>query len=136
MFPEIDEAKTKENVDRILSFYRTMTRIADEEYTPRITATYSLELKAPGGISDNVGDAVTKKVTAESELLKIAKAMNKLNAYYRQLLHGRYIDKKQLSDVMIYMDLGMSESTYYRLLGKAQLEFAEAYENGRLLTEV
>lgn len=136
MFPEIDKEKTKKNVHRLLSHYRSMARLADEEYTPKITATFSLELKGSGGSpSDQVGNAVSRKVTAEQELWKIGRAMNKLNAYQRQLLHDRYIDRRQWSDIMIYMDLGMSEATYYRELGKAQIEFAEAYDNGRLLID-
>jgi len=134
MFPEIDKEKTKENVHRLLSHYRSMARLADEKYTPKITATYSFELKAPG-VSDNVGNAVARKVTAERELWKIGRAMNKLNAYQRQLLHDRYIDRREMTDTMIYYDLGMSEATYYRELGRAQLEFAESYDGGRLLIE-
>lgn len=135
MFPEIDKEKTKENVHRLLSHYRSMARIADEDCTPKITATYSLELKSFGGISDTVGNAVARKATAEQELWKISRAMNKLNAYQRQILHDRYIDRKEMTDTMIYYDLNMSERTFYRELGKAQVEFAESYDNGRLLAE-
>jgi len=136
MFPEIDKEKTKKNVHRLLSHYRSMARLADEEYTPRITATYSFEPKAPGGISDTVSQSVSRKVTAEREIWKIGRAMNKLNAYQRQLLHDRYIDRREMTDTMIYYDLSMSERTFYRELGKAQIEFAEAYDDGRLLVEV
>lgn len=136
MFPEIDNEKTKEKVHRLLSHYRSMARLADEEYTPKITATFSLELKGSGGKpSDQVGNAVSRKVTAEQELWKIGRAMNKLDAYTRQLLHDRYISKEKKSDIRIYMDLSMSESTFYRELEKAQIEFAEAYDYGRLIVE-
>lgn len=135
MFPEMDRDKTKRNVHRLLSHYRSMARLADEEYTPKLTATYSFELKAPG-ISDNVGNAVARKVTAERELWKIGRALNKLNAYQRQLLHERYIDRRELTDIEIYYDLGMSKTTYYKELEKAQVEFAEAYDNGRLIVDI
>lgn len=127
---------TKINVDRLLSEYRTMTRLADEEYTPRITATYSLDLKVPGGISDNVSKSVLRKVVAERELWKIGRAMNKLDAYSRQLLHDRYISKGKKSDIQIYSDLNMSESTFYKELSEAMIEFAEAYDNGRLIVDL
>lgn len=136
MFPEIDKEKTKMNVHRLLSHYRSMARLADEEYTPKITATFSLELKGFGGKpSDQVSSAVTRKVTAEQELWKICRAMNQLNAYRRQILHYRYIDSRDMTDTMIYYDLNMSERSFYRDLEKAQVEFAEAYDNGRLLAE-
>lgn len=136
LFPRVDRGLTKLNVDRLLSQYRTMTRLADEEYTPRITATYSLDLKAPGGISDNVSKSVIRKVVAEKELWKIGRAMNKLDAYSRQLLHDRYISREKKSDIQIYSDLNLSESTFYKDLTKAMIEFAEAYDSGRLLVEV
>lgn len=136
LFPETDRGLTKLNVDRLLSQYRTMVRLADEEYTPRITATYSLDLKTPGGISDNVSKAVVRKVTAERELWKIGRAMNKLDAYSRQLLHDRYISREKKNDIQIYSDLNVSESTFYKELTEAMIEFAEAYDSGRLLVEV
>jgi len=136
LFPRVDRGLTKLNVDRLLSQYRTMVRLADEEYTPRITATYSLDLKAPGGISDNVSKAVMRRVVAEQELWKIGRAMNKLDAYNRQLLHDRYISREKKSDIQIYSDLNLSESTFYKELTEAMIEFAEAYDSGRLLVEV
>ncbi|WP_368644808.1 ArpU family phage packaging/lysis transcriptional regulator [Alkalibacterium putridalgicola] len=137
MFPEIDKEQTKKIVHRLLSNYSTMARLADEEYTPEITATFSLELKGWGGKpSDQVGNAVARKVTAEQELWKIGRAMNQLNAYKSQNLHYRYIDSREMMDTMIYYDLNMSERRFYRELGKAQTEFAESYDNGRLLAEI
>lgn len=136
LFPKIDRGVTKLNVDRLLSEYRTMERLADEEYAPKITATYSLVLKAPGDVSDNVSKTVTRKVVAERELWKIGRALNKLNAYSRQLLHERYISKKKKSDIEIYTDLNVSETTFYKELSEAMIEFAEAYDGGRLLAEV
>lgn len=122
MFPEIDRDNTKKNVHRLLSHYRSMARLADEEYTPKITATFSLELKGSGGNpSDQVGNSVIRKVTAQQELWKISRAMNQLNAYQRQLLHYRYIDNREMTDTMIYYDLNMSKRTFYRELGKVQI---------------
>lgn len=136
LFPKIDRGLTKINVDRLLSEYRTMTRLADEEYTPKITATYSLDLKAPGGISDNVSKAVVRKVVAEQELWKIGRAMNKLDAYSRQLLHYRYISRSKKSDIQIYTELNLSETTFYKELSEAMIEFAEAYDGGRLIVDL
>ena len=62
--------------------------------------------------------------------------MNKLDAYSRQLLHDRYISREKKSDIQIYSDLNLSESTFYKDLTKAMIEFAEAYDSGRLLVEV
>lgn len=132
----IDKKATKENVDELLNLYRRLARMADEEYMPKMTATYSFEIKGNGGsISDQIGEAVSRKFAAQQEIIKITKAINKLNSYHRQLLFERYMKRRPQTDIMIYVGLNLSESTFYRELEKAQLEFAEAYDDGRLLVE-
>lgn len=132
----IDKKATKENVDELLSLYRRLARMADEEFLPKMTATYSFEIKGSGGgVSDSLGEAISRRIASQQEIHKITKAINKLNGYHRQLLFEKYIRRRQQTDIMIYVGLAMSESTYYRELEKAQLEFAEAYDNGRLLAE-
>lgn len=136
LFPELDEEKTRNNVDELLGIYRRLARLADEEYTPKVTASYSFELKSyTGTVNSALENSVIRKVSAEQEIYKIAKAMNKLNAFHRQMLHHRYMSRKEPTDIQIYMDLGMSERTYYRGLADAQIAFAEAYDGGRLLAE-
>lgn len=136
LFREINRDATKKNVHGLLSAYRSLARIADEDYMPKMTSTYSFEPKSfTGRTSDPVGGALSMKQQAEDELESIIKAFNKLNAYQRQLLYFRYIDRQEKSDIQIYMDMNMSERTYYRELEKALMSFAEAYKNGRLLAE-
>lgn len=136
LFPEIDKEKTKKEVRELLTCYRSMIRIAGDEYVPKVTATYSLELKCfTGQVSCATENAVVRKITAEQELVKIAKAMNRLNAYDRQMIYDRYMNKMELTNTAIYLDYKMSERTFYRELDKALLRFAEAYENGSLLAE-
>lgn len=130
----IDKSATKESVDELLNLYRRLARMADEEFIPKMTATYSFEIKGSGGgVSDSLGEAISRSVSAQQEINKIMKAVNKLNSYQRQLIFEKYIKRRQQTDIMIYIGLNMSESTFYRELEKAQLEFAEAYEGGVLL---
>lgn len=136
LFPEIDKITTKKSVDGLLSNFRSMLRIASEEYTPKVTTTFSLELKNFGNETNSqVESMVTRKVTAEQEIIKIVRAVNKLNAYDRKLIHDRYMGKQELSDIQLYLDYGTSERTFYRELDAALVRFAEGYENGRLLAE-
>lgn len=136
LFPEIDKDKTKKGVRNLLSCYRSMIRIAGEEFIPKVTATYSFELKSfTGKVTRTTEDAVVRKVTAEQELLKISNAMNKLNAYDRQLIYDKFMDNRELTDTAIYLNYHSSSSSFYRELDKALIKFAEAYENGRLLIE-
>lgn len=137
LLPEIDEKKTKSNVKKLLSNYRSFMRLASEEYTPKVTATYSFELKSfTGTVSRATENAVVRKVTAERELQKIVKAMNKLNAYDRQMIHDKYMDKRELSDTDIYLNYNMSSSSFYDKLGDVLIKFAEAYDGGRLIVEI
>ncbi|MGM0215052.1 ArpU family phage packaging/lysis transcriptional regulator [Enterococcus sp. AZ109] len=136
LFPEIDKDKTKKSVRDLLSCYRSMIRIAGEEFIPKVTATYSFELKSfTGTVSRATENAVVRKVTAEQELSKISTAMNKLNAYDRQLIHDKFMDNRELTNTAIYLNYKMSERTFYRELDQALIRFAEAYENGSLLAE-
>lgn len=130
----IDKSATKENVDELLNLYRRLARMADEEFIPKMTATYSFEIKGSGGgVSDSLGEAISRKISAQQEIHKIMKAINKLNGYHRQILFERYMRRCPQTDIMIYVSLCMSESSYYRELAKAQLEFADAYDEGRLI---
>ena len=136
LFPEIDRKSTRDNVDKLLRLYRNMARIADEDYIPKVTATYSFELKSFTGTTTNqIEKAVTRKVWAEKELIKISKAMNRLNAYDRQMIYDKYMDPRELTNTAIWLNYHMSESTFYRELECALVKFAEAYENGSLLRE-
>lgn len=136
LLPEIDEKKTRTNVKALLTNYRSFVRLASEEYIPKVTATYSFELKSfTGQVSRATENSVVRKVTAEQELLKISKAMNKLNAYDRQMIYDKYMDKRELSDTDIYLNYNMSSSNFYRELDKALIKFAESYEGGILTVE-
>lgn len=137
LFPEIDEKATRAQVKEYLSEYRSFVRLADEKYIPKVTATYSFELKSfTGLVSRPTENAVVRKVTAEQELLKISKAMNKLNAYDRQMIYDKYMDKRELSDTDIYLNYNMSSSSFYDQLDKVLIKFGEAYDGGALLVEI
>ena len=137
LLPDIDEKKTKSNVKSLLCNYRSFVRLASEEYIPKVTATYSFELKSfTGVVSRATENAVVRKVTAERELQKIGKAMNKLNAYDRQMIHDKYMDKRELSDTDIYLNYNMSSSSFYDQLDKVLIKFGEAYDGGRLIVEI
>ncbi|MCP0885904.1 ArpU family transcriptional regulator [Ligilactobacillus sp. WILCCON 0076] len=134
LLAELDIKTTKKKVDELLSQYRTFVRLADEEFEPKVTTTYSLEPKSlTNQIHRPIENAVVFKVTAQEEILKINKAINKLNAYDRQRLYDKYLCKRQYPDKILIAKYIESESGYYKLLERAQLRFAESYENGRLL---
>ena len=57
--------------------------------------------------------------------LKYIMALNKLNEIERVILFWKYIEINQHSNVTIWMDLCMSESTFYRKLKSAKKHFEE-----------
>nr|DAY36895.1 MAG TPA: transcriptional regulator [Caudoviricetes sp.] len=134
-FSELLKNKTKENAKRTLKTYRNFLRIAGEEYSPKVTATYSLEPKsAPSSPSRQIENMVLRRVSAQQELEHIADAINRLSdANLSQILVERYCRLRFKQDKEIYPALGYSSSEYYRLLDQALYEFAEAYKGGELL---
>ena len=135
LFKEIDKSLTKQNAYEVLSLYRRYSRMAGEEYTPKITATYSLEPKAAGfSNSKQTEIQVTRRVAAWDEMQAITKAINRIiDPYIRQILIEKYFKWQIKSDYIIYTELGYSESEFYRMLERGALEFAENYRNGSLL---
>ena len=135
LFPDLNVEETKINVKILLSQYRRMQRLVTEGHMPKITQTYTLEPRSASLDNDQTFDSVSRKMTAEDELTKIAEALNKLNAYHRQLVYYRYMVKERMTDEDISGIMSMSERTYYRELETTLIEFAEAYDGGSLLSD-
>lgn len=117
LFKEIDKSLTKRNAYEVLSLYRRYSRMAGEEYTPKITATYSLEPKATSfSNSKQTETQVTRRVAAWDEMQAITKAINRIiDPYVRQILIEKYFKWQIKSDYIIYTELGYSESEFYRV---------------------
>lgn len=132
-----DKKQTKKNADKELRLYRQRARLADEEFVPNVTATYSFELKSfTGRRPEPIENFVTDTSDAEQYLVDVAHAFNKMNAYRRQLLWYRYCDKREFNDIQIYMSMGgCNERQFYRILDQALQEFAESYCGGRLIAK-
>lgn len=120
----------------MLSNYRRYARLADgEESNIRVSAAFSKDKVQNSNIDNNVEKALVRKLDAEEKFSGINYALNKLGYLSRKILRERYIIVEELTDTEIYISLNMSKRDYYRKLSKAQLEFAEAYNNGELLSE-
>lgn len=73
LFKEIDKYFTKKNAYEVLELYRRYARMACEEYTPKLTATYSFGPK-PSGITNKATEIqVTNRVATCDELEEITK---------------------------------------------------------------
>ena len=129
LFNQLDEEKTKQNVDELLSQYWRLLRIIGTSYEPKLTATYKFDMVSHSNSYQNPIDSdLIKKEEIRQQLVDIWQAYNSLNSYDCQLLYDKYFSKKKLVDYLIYPKYGMSERTFYRNLKKISVEFAEAYE--------
>ncbi|HEM3468840.1 TPA: ArpU family transcriptional regulator [Streptococcus suis] len=132
LFPEVDVSKTKDNAKKILRGYPRWRRIANDFDGQKVTQEYTF---IPRNLSSSPSRQVEKlairKADALSELEAVEQAVsNLLDPYSRVILFEKYLARTPGKDYTIYSDLGLSESTYYDLLDKALLEFAEIYRNG------
>ena len=72
-----------------------------------------------------------RKVDAELELDAIEQAVSSLHdPLYRRILFEKYLQWDCKKDEAILMDLSLSESSYYDILDRALMAFAELYRNG------
>lgn len=131
-FPEINEAKTKENAKKILKGYPRWRRVANDQNGQKVTTTYSFMPRNPGSDkTSQVEKLAIRKVDAEMELDAIEQAVSELHdPYYRRIIYEKYMVWHRKKDETIYNELSISESSYYEILDKALLAFAELYRNG------
>lgn len=131
-FPEIDEAKTKENAKKILRGYPRWRRIAGDSVHQKVTATYSFEPRqAHGTPTKAVETLALNKVSADAELDAIEQAVSRLfDPLQRRVLFDKFLANMPEKDYIIYTSIGMSETLFYDTLDAALLAFAEQYREG------
>lgn len=134
---EIDKQSTKNNAYKLLKQYRRFSRMAGKEYTPKLIPTYTLEPKTVRSYNSGGSQTealVTRRVAAWDEMQAITKAINRIiDPLVRQVLIEKYCKWQIRTDCEIYMELGYSESEFYRKLERGVIEFAETYRGGELL---
>lgn len=134
LFADINKEKTKENVDNLLCNYHRFKRIAGRPIDQNVTATYTFEPKPDFfDPSSKIERGVIKKVNAGEIVDEIQSTLTLLSIESRKRLHQKYFQSYRQFDYEIYSNENISRSTFYRELGKAQIEFAEAYQGGKLL---
>lgn len=131
-FPEINEVKTKENAKKVLEGYPHWRRVANDTDGQKVTTTYSFTPRCPGNnATSQVEKLAIRKVDAELEIDAIEQAVSNLHVpYYRKIIYEKYLVWYPKKDETVYNELAISESSYYEILGKALLAFAELYRNG------
>ena len=135
-FDDVDEKTTKQNVKKVLSRYRLLVKVIGTQFSSKVTATYSFEPRSETNVVSNaIEKHIVRVETAVKELEYMEQAINSIyDPYLRRILVLKYCDKRNLSDVYIYTDLGYEEREFYRLMDKALYSFAECYKHGSLIT--
>jgi ArpU family phage transcriptional regulator len=143
ILPKIDREETKGAVEKELEAYRILVLKEPEERLPKITQTFSFIPPAnTNRFHSSTEDAAVTNIDNEMErqsfLLKVQKAVNRLNRREREVIIKRYMDPEEHFDYQVYNDLGMSERQYYRLKARAfyNLAFALRIEVYELIEEV
>lgn len=129
---------TKKRAKQILENYRRYQRQAQLSYTMPSSSDWSTVPKQKSNQrKDRVGTYIARKIDAENEILEIHRAIDQLSEDgLQQILIRKYCQRYKETDISHYMDLGLSESEFYRRLDKALSEFAESYCGGLLLEEL
>ena len=79
-FPEINEAKTKENAKKIFTGYPRWRRVDNDKNGQKVTTTYSFMPRNPGSdTTSQVEKLAIRKVDAELELDAIEQAVSELH---------------------------------------------------------
>jgi len=121
-----------ENAKRILRGYLRWRRVANDIDGQKVTTTYSFMPRSQSfSRNSQVEKLAIRKVDAELELDAIEQAVSGLHdPLYRRILYEKYLQWDCKKDETISMDLAISESSYYDILDKALIAFAELYRNG------
>jgi ArpU family phage transcriptional regulator len=129
---KLDRRVIKKKSQKILNSYRFLMRLANDSVLPILSSEYTFVSKDSchhNGKNIPITDV-------EKELKKIEMAVNKLSLIERQIIYDKYMGKEKKSNITLYLNYSMSESTFYRVLNKSLIHFAEAYDHGKnLLTK-
>ena len=128
---DVDGEKTKEAVEAALEKYRMYMLTVPDEYLPRVTQTYSLVPPSQtNAFHSSTEDVAIRKADFERErdeyMEKVRRAVNRLTKLERELIVKRYLTLEEPYDYDVYNEMGISESTFYRVREKAFYKLAFA----------
>jgi ArpU family phage transcriptional regulator len=129
--PSIDRDETKKVLEAALEKYRIIQLRLPYENTPKITTSFSLELKTfSNQFNSSTEDAALENVHLQIEggkyIKRISDAVNRLSPIERTIMIRRYLNEDDEFDYQIYNDLNMSERKYYRIKARAFYKLAFA----------
>lgn len=133
---KLNERETWRRVEERLESARLYKRFGFIRREAKITAVYS-DMPRSGGTSDQTADISIYNVDRE-ELLQqqydqVMSAVSVLSKTQRRIIEERYLGDEDVIDINVYVNMHMSERSYYYAKAKAMYRLAyalrlEAYE--------
>ncbi len=122
--PKLNKKATRKAVVEVLEMYQMVLLTQDEEKLPSVTAAYSIvpptETNENHSSTEEAAIENVERERARNEFIhKVVNAINRLTEDERILVVKEYVDQNQYFNYEIYNDLGISESKYYKIKGKA-----------------
>ncbi|MFI3088040.1 ArpU family phage packaging/lysis transcriptional regulator [Streptococcus sp. 2022WUSS037] len=127
----VDEKKTIATTKRYLKQYPRLKTIARSTTALQSNWTVSDKVKSRT-ISNTQEDRLLNRIAVTQEVEEIERAISCLDEVYKTILTEKYI-KRQKTDFVLYQDMNMSDTSFYRALRNALLDFACIFNNGTLL---
>lgn len=132
MLDLINEKQTIANVTAFLKEYATIKRLSGIIGT--VTANYSfIPSSVPSSSDGSMFRILERREKAQNQIKAIHEALELLSEEGKELLRLKFTIEPKMTDESIAYRLGFSSASYYRLLKKYKIQFAEAYKGGELL---
>ncbi|MCL0330647.1 ArpU family phage packaging/lysis transcriptional regulator [Apilactobacillus xinyiensis] len=119
---EIDVKQTKENAEKLLKDYVVMHRLEQRSILSADSNDGSIKGSPEGNPTEN---SMIQYIGAKSKCSKIREAIDNIgNERYRIILHDKYLIDG-ISDTEIYTNMHFGKTTFYNILKKALIAFAQ-----------
>lgn len=128
---KIDENKTWSRVEERLESARLYKRFGFIRREAKITASYDDTPRSYTGVtSDQTADISVYNVDQEERMHnqyeQVMRAVGRLASIQRKIIEERYLGEEDVTDINVYVDLHLSERTYYYEKAKAMYRLAYA----------
>lgn len=131
MLDLINEKQTIASVTAFLKEYATIKRLSGIIGT--VTANYSFMPSSVPSSDGSMFRILERREKAQNQIKAIHEALELLSEEGKELLRLKFTIEPKMTDESIAYRLGVSSASYYRLLKKYKIQFAEAYKGGELL---
>jgi ArpU family phage transcriptional regulator len=126
---DTDGEKTKERVEEHFSEYRMYLLTAPDDLMPKITQTFSIQPPSKSNAFHSTTESVAiERAEYEMErddfIERTHRAVNRLSSRERELITKSYMTLEDVYDYDVYNEMGVSETTYYRIREKAFYKLA------------